>query len=157
MFANLREDIEYRLEILGEDCLYYADRLKKPLMLGAFISVLLTLRAGRQGISFTKGGLAKFSDFSLFGGGSKSYSSYGDTFGSYSSSSSTQDTASLMDAYEGSVKAARGGVFFDYGSTKMFEGEIVTIKSVESASPVEEALAEHGKYRILKHSLRNNL
>ena len=160
MFEALREEIQYRLEILGDDCLYYLDRMRKPLMLGAFISVLLTFKSGRESSDYMKHKLSNFSGLGLFGSKTQSmgYSgfkggSYGASFGSsYGGSQmgnfvSSSKTASLMDAYP-NVKAIRGGQFHDYGSTKMFAGEMVTLKSIEASAPVDNALSAQGAFYL---------
>ena len=146
---DLRENIEYRLEILGEDCFYYADRLKKPLMLAALVSVVMTIRSGRSGIALVKESLSSFTDFSMgrTSSGFGNYDSGG--YGGFSMTSS-QELASLMDSYGNSVKAVKAGVFKDYGSKTTFEGEIVTLKSIESAQPVQDALMAMGEYFNLR-------
>lgn len=147
------EEIQYRFEIMGDDCLYYADRMRKPLMLAALISVILTVKSGRESSSFMKsklqglgflGGSKNEMTYGGFGGGSYGGSSFGSSY----SPTTKQATAALMDAYS-NVKAAKGGQFKDFGSTTTFAGEMVTLKSIEAASPVEDALSSPGTGKVL--------
>lgn len=143
MFRDTREQIEYACE----DCADCTERFRKPLMLLALISVVMTIKTARSGIASTRMGgsfSSYFQDLPGFGGLGGSDSGYGAAGGMYGAGgygmTQEQATADLCDTYGSTVKVALGGVLNDYGGKTTFQGEIETLKSVESAQPIEEYL-----------------
>merc|ERR1740124_1969074 len=120
---DLRDSIEYRLEVMGERFLDGCDRLRKPILFFMLVCAVMTVKEGRKGIGNIRVSLMsglRGGSFGVGNGGvSSMYSAYS-SYGAGAGVNKAQSTAALCDQHGSRVRPLRSGVLWDYGGVSTF-------------------------------------